>query len=276
MGINEEGFLSPDIQAWARKHRTDYAEAFAIASELNVLAVQALHCAEPPSGDKQKVFVAILFIRLPLHFEAAIILAERGAVPSAMVLVRAACEALFSLATYVRDARFVDELVRDDRFRRADLMRALLDMPWQETGIEEEKLRELQSELKQLQRDVKADGQARLRVIDIARRAELLDSTGLSTWHIVPPYTPPCAISGATIPEMRTSAGKACISGRSPTPSQRLLIARTIFFSRHCASYSNSFHSRPSIRRFGHSGSGTRIFALSTRHEPTPVRELPA
>jgi hypothetical protein len=78
MGIDEEGFLSPDITAYIQKHRAPNPDWFQVATDLNRIAQRQFFLLSVPDHDKRAIISTRLFIRGLSHFQGVIILAERG------------------------------------------------------------------------------------------------------------------------------------------------------------------------------------------------------
>lgn len=174
--IPSDGFLADEAQLWIAQHRQQFTEAFAMVRDVNRLAVRALHAGEPNAENEQEVVAAVQFARILTHFEATIILVERGAIASAKALLRVLCEAVFNLGAVTNDKSFVGELLKDDRFRRAALIEALLELPSADLPITEDERHELRAEAAQLLADAKAAGQKKpLGAAKIAKKAGLID-----------------------------------------------------------------------------------------------------
>ena len=183
MSLNETGFLSPDIQNWIAKHRLDSADGFRIAEALNAAGVKTLYTSTPANNDNRQLALSLLFARTLSHYQAALILCERGAVLSAKALMRVILEATFTLVAIVEDPPFYDLWVNNDRKRRADLIQALLDLPADEIAVPAEELEQLRQEVSALKsaikvdkkREVKTDKKAKFGAFDAARLAGMLD-----------------------------------------------------------------------------------------------------
>lgn len=174
MSINDEGFLSSDINDWINKHRTDHRIEFSIAERVNKLAQHILLHMEPSVDSNNQLLVSILFARILNHYQGAIILAERGMIASARAIVRVMCDALFSLSACVSDEKFIGELVKDDRHREADLIRSLLSVPKEHSGISEQQRSESTQREVLLRAETKSDNPKKLGPYAIAKRAGLL------------------------------------------------------------------------------------------------------
>jgi hypothetical protein len=126
MGIDEAGFLSPEIAGYIQKHRAGNGEWFHIAEDLNHLAQRQLLSFSVPDHDQGAIISTLLFIRGLSNFQGAIILAERGMSPEARILTRSCFEAIFCLVAIGKDPTVLNVLVGDDAARRRKTARAQL------------------------------------------------------------------------------------------------------------------------------------------------------
>jgi len=197
MPINDQGFLSIEISDWIKKHRNDHRIEFSFAERVNKLAQHILLHMEPRVDSNYQLLVSILFARILNHFQGAIILTERGMIANARAIVRVMCEALFSLSACVSDEKFIDELVKDDRHREADLIRSLLSVPKEHSGISEQQRNEFTEREASLRAEAKLDNPKKLGPYAIANRAGLL-----SHYHLI--YAPFSSTVHAAVRDMDT------------------------------------------------------------------------
>jgi hypothetical protein len=174
LGLNEELFLSADIQQWVEKHHRESPDAFRIAEDLNRAGVKTLHASEPKTDNNQQLAAALLFARIISHYQCVLILAERGVAVSAKAVVRVLLEAVFTLGACVNDSAFLDIYEKDDRRRHADLIEALLSFRGEEIGISGEEFERLRQQAVALRSGIKADKSPKIGAFDTAQRAGLL------------------------------------------------------------------------------------------------------
>ena len=174
MSINDEGFLSVEIKDWIEKHHKENSVEFSIADRLRKLGQRVLFASQPKRNNNRQLIVSILFVRVLSHFQGAILLVERGMVADTKILVRVMCEATFSLGACVKDENFVDELVKDDRHREADLVRSLLEIPQEHIGLTDKEIEDLRQRQTRLRAQAKEENPKRLGAFAIAKRAGLL------------------------------------------------------------------------------------------------------
>jgi hypothetical protein len=80
MTIDEAGFLSSEIAAWAERHRTDPACRgwFSLAERVNRLLQKAILALKVPDSDNQVWTATLLLLRGISSFQGTVVLAERG------------------------------------------------------------------------------------------------------------------------------------------------------------------------------------------------------
>ncbi len=126
MTIDEAGFLSPDVQAWIKKHWAENNAWFQLAEQINRVAMRQLTSLGVPANDDESLLKTLLFMRGLFAFQGAILLTERGMTQQARALIRGCFETLFYFGVLRQDASFVDDLKIDNEARRKKLANALL------------------------------------------------------------------------------------------------------------------------------------------------------
>jgi len=106
------------------------APLFAIAQELEALAMEVLPKLEPPITDNMRLIAAVLFGRILTSFQSVYVLTERGLCGDARTLVRALAESAIVLGALVQDPSTVtDQLVARHIINERKLLSAWLDDP---------------------------------------------------------------------------------------------------------------------------------------------------
>lgn len=113
MSIDEDGFLSEDIEQVRKRYRETFPEIIGFATELSRLAQSILPTIAGQSRTLKNLFVSAYFIRALQQCQAAILLAERGMFTEAYTMVRAGLETVFYLGAATRGADFAREMGRD-------------------------------------------------------------------------------------------------------------------------------------------------------------------
>jgi len=127
--IEEDGFLSEDIQEWIGKHRRENKDIFNLCSDLNTLCQKLLLSLKPKKDDSQKVIVTILFIRILSHFQGINILTERGMLAEARSLLRGMLDATFAAVALAKHQELVTEFVNDDHWQRLKCLNSFGNLP---------------------------------------------------------------------------------------------------------------------------------------------------
>ncbi len=173
MTIDEEGFLSSDIQNWIKKHRAENGAWFALAKELNLIGQRQMALLNVPAGDNQAFLTALLFMRGLSGFQGAIVLIERGMSQEARTLTRGCFETVFCLGAVRKQPSFADAFIRDDASRRQKLARVLLKKP-DDSGLDAKHIEKLTEFL-----DSIAQSGLQSEPLIIARAAELAGLTDI-------------------------------------------------------------------------------------------------
>lgn len=101
--IETDGFLSDDAIEGRAIFRERFSEIFALAEDLNRVAVAKLGEVKLSNIDDSRWVLYLLAIRIIESYEAIIILMERGMLTPAKLIIRPLLEALFTLAALEKD-----------------------------------------------------------------------------------------------------------------------------------------------------------------------------
>ncbi|NTW33522.1 MAG: hypothetical protein HGB12_13025 [Bacteroidetes bacterium] len=127
--IEEDGFLSEDIQTWIEKHHDYNCQIFNLCKKINKLAQNLLLSLEPEKTNGQKILASILFSRVISHFQGIYILAERGMVAESRSLLRGMLDATFSVVALSKNENLVCEFVNDDLWQRMKCLNSFCNLP---------------------------------------------------------------------------------------------------------------------------------------------------
>ena len=94
--INDEGFLSKDINDWIKKYHSDYKDIFKLAFDLNRFAQKLMFMIDVHT-DSQELLLSLFYLRALSTYQSIIILAERGLISESRVLCRNLIEIMFAL-----------------------------------------------------------------------------------------------------------------------------------------------------------------------------------
>lgn len=109
--------------------RKDFSPWFVVADSFNDLGMRLLAAVKPNQNNNQEMHAAVLYVRTLTSFQAACVLAERGMIADARVVVRAAIETAIILFALVKDASICDQLLEKDYWQRLKLGSIALDDP---------------------------------------------------------------------------------------------------------------------------------------------------
>jgi hypothetical protein len=131
MSFATDGFLSPTMDRFraSLKNVAAYKAWFDYAEELNRLGLDMLRDRDVPRHDNQRLTIAILFVRAHKSFQSSLLLAERGLISDARVVLRSAVEGAIALNALANDATFVDTLIEAHFYNQRKTARLVLDDP---------------------------------------------------------------------------------------------------------------------------------------------------
>lgn len=173
MNFDDEGFLSPAINAIQNKCRETFSDLFSLCTDINRLAhVWKFKCGAE-SRDGQKIIVICLFWRVLSSFASAVRLAEVGLCHDAEGVNRIALEAVFYIKRCSDSYEFVHDWVKSFDKIRLKLLRIAKDenSSLREILVKDEV--EFNQLFDELSAQVKADGLEEIRIEKVARDAGL-------------------------------------------------------------------------------------------------------
>ncbi|MFZ0033626.1 MAG: DUF5677 domain-containing protein [Sedimentisphaerales bacterium] len=170
MGIDEAGFLSPEIEEWIKKHHTQFEEYFALCLKLNNLGQGLMLDICPHDKNGPEIALGCLLIRAMGDFQAVILLSERGMIPQAKVILRCLIEVMFGIVAISKDKNyaidFVKASIRQGRLEIEACKKNVSCFTDEEKTILEERDEQIQKEKTQI-------GEGKIIVEKTAKKAEL-------------------------------------------------------------------------------------------------------
>jgi hypothetical protein len=118
MSFREHGFLSPARERMSAAVRSDLTKEFALAVDINRLAMRTVYDLNVPRDRPDWVLGALLFIRGVRAYQAALQLLEQGMCTEAQSLCRACIECVIHLGKLADDPGHVDALEREHERHR--------------------------------------------------------------------------------------------------------------------------------------------------------------
>jgi hypothetical protein len=128
MGIDQDGFLSEDLTVYIGKLLMKHKDLFDLASDVNRFSQETMLSLNVHSKNAQELLVATILIRCLSHYQASIILCQRGMIPDARIIARALIEAMFILVAISKDYRLAVEYAYEDEFQRLKAIQKYREM----------------------------------------------------------------------------------------------------------------------------------------------------
>jgi hypothetical protein len=127
--LNEAGFLSTEIQQWIQKHRQANQKWFSLSERCSKLGQQILLSMKIDNENLQQILVALWFNRLLSHFQAIILLMERGMLFEAQIILRTLTEVSFSLVAVAENASLAQDFLKDDKVQQLKSLNTYMNLP---------------------------------------------------------------------------------------------------------------------------------------------------
>jgi hypothetical protein len=131
MSFEISGFFSPDIEQFRDAVRSTAPTKawFDYALDLNRIGIDLLRSATTATSNNTAFTIHGLFVRTHQSFQSALLLAERGLVGDARMVVRSGVEGTIAIYALRSDPSFVDRLIEAHHYNQRKVARVLLDSP---------------------------------------------------------------------------------------------------------------------------------------------------
>jgi len=123
--FNDVGFLSDESSTNHIALEVITSQYFTICNDLNVLAHSALNQAVVHPDNRKEVYVMLYFQRMLSHYQAMLIMAERGMVHQVEIMLRCMLETLFDLVAFHKNEDLFDALIYGDDDQRLQLLKQI-------------------------------------------------------------------------------------------------------------------------------------------------------
>jgi hypothetical protein len=120
--FNDVGFLSDESSTNHIALEVINSQYFTICNDLNVLAHSALNKAVVHPDNRKEVYIMLYFQRMLSHYQAMILMAERGMVHQVEIMLRCMLETLFDLVAFHKNDDLFDALIFGDDDQRLQLL----------------------------------------------------------------------------------------------------------------------------------------------------------
>jgi hypothetical protein len=129
MSFETDGFFSPEIETFRRTVRETqpFKVWFDYALRLNRLGFDMLRRMQTKRSDRRQFALNAHFVRVHRSFQSALVLAERGLIPEARVVLRSTVEGAIAINALAKDEGFVDQMVEAHHRSQRTLARVQID-----------------------------------------------------------------------------------------------------------------------------------------------------
>ena len=131
MSFEVDGFFSPEIEGFRQAVRTTapYKSWFDYALGLNRIGLDLMRNASASLADRRLFTMYGHFVRTQHTFQGALLLAERGMVPNARILLRSGVESAIAICALAKDDSLVDEMIAAHHVNQRKFARLVIDNP---------------------------------------------------------------------------------------------------------------------------------------------------
>jgi len=129
MSFEIDGFFSPDIDRFRHSVTTTspFKEWFEYARGLNRIGLDLLNRATTPLSDRRLFAMYGHFVRTNQTFQGALLMAERGMIANARILLRGGVESAIAIAALAKDDGLVDDMIAAHHFNQRKLARLVVN-----------------------------------------------------------------------------------------------------------------------------------------------------
>jgi uncharacterized protein DUF5677 len=167
--MRDDGFLADEMLTLITKARSEYQELFKACVDLNREGHQLIGRLHVEPDDERQVLIACLLARCLDHYQAVILLAERGMKAPASASLRHLLEAVFTLKAVARSDDMLRAYILDDEKQRLKLMRKAKTT----TGSDFEALRKAVRDDDLVSMQTVQEGIQKIKTEDLARVADM-------------------------------------------------------------------------------------------------------
>jgi len=122
--IEKSGFLSNQISQWIEKHRGENKLCFELCEKINEFSHSTMCDMVIHNMYLPEIIVSSLYVRAMSNFQGIVIMAERGMINEAKVLLRCLLECMFAIVAIDKDKNIVKQFVLEDLLQRRDYLKA--------------------------------------------------------------------------------------------------------------------------------------------------------
>ncbi len=113
--INEQGFLSKDVDEFVKQNHLEFKDTFDLITDLNRYAQSLMFKINAHDNMFQELLLASLYIRALSSFQSIVILAEKGIESETRVLLRSFMEVMFTLVACCKSKATAEKYVLNDK-----------------------------------------------------------------------------------------------------------------------------------------------------------------
>jgi hypothetical protein len=147
MSFEIDGFFSPEIDRFRESVRATapFKDWFDYAVGLNRIGLDLMKRESTPLADRRLFTMYGHFVRTQQTFQGALLMAERGMVPNARILLRSGVESAIAICALAKDDSLVDQMVAAHHLNQRKYARIVVSNPNYSASYSAQEIAEMQA-----------------------------------------------------------------------------------------------------------------------------------
>ncbi len=171
--LNDGGFLSAEIAAWVDVHRNENEKWFSLSEKSNLLGQRVLLELKFDNNDFEKILLALWFSRALSHFQAVVLLMERGMLFEAQIILRTLVEVSFSLIALAEHPGIEQEFLIDDKVQQLKSLNTYMNLPKRLRSRSTKQNKKIKDLIEKLKHEISKENHKELKTEYIAQKANM-------------------------------------------------------------------------------------------------------
>jgi len=163
------------MDLWIEKHRRTYSIWFTFVTEINRISQRLMLALAPPKNDWHRLSTSLVFGRVVSHFQAVVLLIERGMMPEARSLLRSLLEATFTVVAIAKNVHVAQEWYDDELLQRKKRVSSFRQLPLALRALHGIDVQTIDAKIVELEAEISKQNAKKLTTEYLAQQAGMLD-----------------------------------------------------------------------------------------------------
>lgn len=171
--LNEGGFLSSEIAIWIGKHRKENEKWFSLSEKCNSLGQTILLELNVGNKEFEKLLIVLWFSRSLSHFQAIVLLMERGMLFESQIVLRTLVEVSFSLVALSKNQEIAQDFLKDDKVQQLKSLNTYMNLPKHLRSRSKKQNKKIKKTIEELKCEIEQNNYRELKTEFIAQKADM-------------------------------------------------------------------------------------------------------